>query len=99
MPDDIEELLENVEEEFGMVISDFSALSSSSPNELVEYIIRHMPPPGEMMGEDEQLEHVESVLGELMIRTFGISRYDADRPIAEIVAASVPPASAPDSDG
>jgi hypothetical protein len=89
MADDIEELLENVEEEFGIVIPDPSALSTSSPNELVEYILRNMPAPGETVGEDEQLEYVESVLGELMIRTYGISRYDADLPIAEIVAASV----------
>jgi hypothetical protein len=87
MDDGVEELLENVEEEFGVVVPDHEAAAELSPNELVEFLIRAMPAPSESMSEDEQLEHIESVLGEVMVRSLGITRYDADMPIGEIAAA------------
>jgi hypothetical protein len=88
MHEGVEDLLASVEEEFGVAISDYGRVSVMTPNELVEYLISRMPAPSESMGEDEQMEHIEAVLGELMARTVGITRYDADRPIEEIVAAA-----------
>jgi hypothetical protein len=81
---DLGEFFASVEEEFGVDIDSASA-PHMSPVELCDYVVEHMPEPGERMDEDERRDYVDSVLGELMAQVLGITRYDEQSPYAQIV--------------
>lgn len=81
---DLGEFFASVEEEFDVAIDGASA-PHMSPLELVDYIVEHMPEPGERMDDDERRDYVDSVLGELMAQVLGITRYDEATPFAQIV--------------
>lgn len=81
---DLGELFASVEEEFDVSL-DESAARYMSPRELSDYVVEHMPEPGERMDPDERRDYVDSVVGELMAQVLGITRYDEDVPFGEIV--------------
>jgi hypothetical protein len=81
---DLGEFFASVEEEFDVEIDGGSA-PHMSPRELGDYIVEHMPEPGERMDEDERRDYTDSIIGELMAQVLGITRYDEDMPFAQIV--------------
>lgn len=81
---DLGEFFAGVEEEFDVAI-DAGSAPHMSPRELRDYIVEHMPEPGERMDDDERRDYIESVLGELMAQVLGITRYDEELPFAQIV--------------
>jgi len=84
---DLGELWASVEEEFDVEL-EASAARHMSARELVEFIVENMPEPGEHMDEDDRREYVDSVLGELMAQTLGITRYDPDMAFHQLIRAS-----------
>ena len=81
---DLGELFASIQEEFDVDLEEATA-RYMSPRELVEYVVEHMPEPGERMDEEERRDYVDSVLGELMAQVLGITRYDEDTPFGELV--------------
>ena len=103
MPVDLSALITSVEDEFGVEIDNADAAEVTTPRELAQYIVEgraedpgplaryiveNMPEPGEHMDEDERIEYVESVLGELIAQVLGITRYDEESTFGEILQRS-----------
>ena len=88
MPVDLSALITSVEDEFGVEINNADAAEVTTPRELAQYIVENMPEPGEHMDEDERIDYVESVLGELIAQVLGITRYDEESTFGEILQRS-----------
>ena len=71
----LDEFFANVEEEFGISIDDAEQLDT--PGAVIEYVVSSTTPQ-DGMDEEEHREHVAGVVGELMARTLGITRYRDD---------------------
>jgi hypothetical protein len=71
----LDEFFAAVEEEFGVAAGDEAFLET--PGAVVEFIIDNTTPP-DGMNDEEHRDHVAGVLGEIMARTLGVTRYDAD---------------------
>jgi len=71
----LDEFFANVEEEFGISIEDAEQLDT--PGAVIEYVVSSTTPQ-DGMDEEEHREHVAGVVGELMARTLGITRYRND---------------------
>jgi hypothetical protein len=71
----LDEFFSNVEEEFGISIEDAEQLDT--PGAVIEYVVSSTTPQ-DGMDEEEHREHVAGVVGELMARTLGITRYRDD---------------------
>lgn len=71
----LDEFLASVEEEFGVSIEDPEQLDT--PGAVIDYVASETSPP-DGMNEDEHRDHIASVVGELMARTLGITRYRED---------------------
>jgi hypothetical protein len=71
----LDEFFANVEEEFGISIEDAEQLDT--PGAVIEYVVSSTTPQ-DGMDEEEHRDHVAGVVGELMARTLGITRYRND---------------------
>lgn len=71
----LDEFFANVEEEFGISIEDAEQLDT--PGAVIEYVVSSTTPQ-DGMDDDEHREHVAGVVGELMARALGITRYRDD---------------------
>jgi hypothetical protein len=71
----LDEFFASVEEEFGVDIEDAEQLDT--PGAVIEFV-SGATDPADGMDEDEHRDHVASVVGELMARTLGITRYRED---------------------
>ena len=63
-----------VEEEFGIPIGDADDLYLETPGAVIDFVSDNTR-PSDGMSEDEHREHVAGVIGEIMARTLGITRY------------------------
>lgn len=71
----LDEFFAGVEEEFVVDIDDRDLLDT--PGAVIEYIVAETT-PADGMTEEEHRDHVAAVVGELMARTLGITRYGED---------------------
>lgn len=71
----LDEFFASVEEEFGVGIDDPEQLDT--PGAVIDYVAGETP-PADGMDDDEHRDHIASVIGELMARTLGITRYRED---------------------
>jgi hypothetical protein len=72
----IDEFLAEVEEEFAVDI-DGRRDMFDTPGAVIDYVVAETS-PADGMDDDEHRDHVASVIGELMARTLGITRYRED---------------------
>jgi len=71
----LNEFFAAVEDEFGVAAGDEEFLET--PGAVVDFIVDNTRPPDGMNGEEHR-DHVAGVLGEIMARTLGITRYTED---------------------
>lgn len=71
----LDEFFASVEEEFGVSIEDAEQLDT--PGAVIDYIVSETEPQ-DGMDDEEYRDHVASVVGELMARTIGVTRYRED---------------------
>ncbi len=72
----LDEFLAEVEEEFG-VDTDGQRIMFDTPGAVIDYVVAETSPT-DGMDDEEHRDHVASVIGELMARTLGITRYRED---------------------
>jgi hypothetical protein len=72
----MDEYFAEVEEEFGVDI-DVQRDLFDTPGAVIDYVVAETS-PADGMDDDEHRDHVASVVGELMARTLGITRYRED---------------------
>jgi DNA-directed RNA polymerase sigma subunit (sigma70/sigma32) len=71
----LDEFYASVEEEFGVAIEDPEQLDT--PGAVIDFL-ESATSPQDGMDEAEHREHIASIVGELMARTLGITRYRED---------------------
>ena len=71
----LNEFFAAVEDEFGVAAGDEEFLET--PGAVIDFIVDNTTPPDGMDGEEHR-EHVAGVLGEIMARTLGVTRYTED---------------------
>lgn len=71
----LEEFFAAVEEEFGVPMGDGDAGFLETPGAVIDFVVENTE-PSDHMSEDEHREYVAGVVGEIMARTLGITRYD-----------------------
>ena len=72
----LDEFLAEVEDEFG-VSTDGQHDIFDTPGAVIDYVVSETS-PSDGMTDEEHRDHVASVIGELMARTLGITRYRED---------------------
>lgn len=77
----LDEFFANVEEEFGVSIEDAEQLDT--PRALIDYIASATSAQ-DGMDDDEYRDHIAGVVGELMARTLGVTRYREDWRFADM---------------
>ncbi len=70
----LDEFFAAVEEEFDVRIRDASNGFLETPGEVIDFVVDNTTPT-DGMDADEHREHVAGVVGEIMARTIGITRY------------------------
>jgi hypothetical protein len=71
----LDEFFAGIEEEFGVSIEDAEHLTT--PGAVIDYVASETTPQ-DGMDEEEHRDHVAAIVGELMARTLGITRYRED---------------------
>lgn len=71
----LDEFFASVEEEFGVSIDDTDQLDT--PGAVIDYVAAETT-PADGMDDEEHRDHVAAIVGELMARTLGITRYRED---------------------
>ncbi len=70
----LEEFFAAVEEEFGVPMGDGDASFLETPGAVIDFVVDNTQ-PSDGMSDDEHREYVSSVIGEIMARTLGVTRY------------------------
>lgn len=73
----LDELFGDIEEEFGVAISPTGRGALGTPGDVIDFLVDTTPPP-DAMSAPEYRDHVAAVLGELMARALGVTRYRED---------------------
>jgi hypothetical protein len=73
----LEEFFAAVEEEFGVPVGDAEDGFLETPGQVIDFVVDNSRPT-DGMTDDEYREHVAGVLGEIMARTLGVTRYSED---------------------
>jgi hypothetical protein len=73
----LEEFFAAVEEEFGVPVGDAEPGFLETPGQVIDFVVENSQPTDGMTA-DEHREHVAGVLGEIMARTLGVTRYSED---------------------
>jgi hypothetical protein len=68
------EFFSAIEEEFGVEVGDADDFFLETPGAVIDYIVENSSPTDGMDAE-EYREHVAGVVGEIMARTLGVTRY------------------------
>jgi len=71
----LHEFFAAIEDEFGVAAGDEEFLET--PGAVIDFIVENTSPP-DGMNDEEHRDHVAGVLGEIMARTLGITRYGED---------------------
>ena len=70
----LDEFFAAVEEEFGVSIGEADDAFLETPGEVIDFIVDNSEPTDGMDAE-EYRDHIAGVIGEIMARTLGITRY------------------------
>ena len=70
----LHEFFSAVEEEFGVPIGDADDFYLETPGDVIDFIVENSS-PNDGMDAAEHRDHVAGVVGEIMARTLGITRY------------------------
>lgn len=73
----LEEFFAAVEEEFGVSVGDAEDGFLETPGQVIDFVVDNTE-PSDGMTADEHRDHVAGVLGEIMARTLGVTRYSED---------------------
>ena len=72
----LDEFFASVEEEFDVPITDDASMLET-PGAVIDYIVDNTS-PSDGMDDDDYRDHVAGVVGEIMARTLGVTRYTED---------------------
>lgn len=70
----LDEFFAAIEEEFGVPIGEANDAYLETPGSVIDYIVENSE-ASDGMDADEHREHVAGVVGEIMARTLGVTRY------------------------
>lgn len=70
----LEEFFAAVEEEFGVPMGDGDASFLETPGAVIDFVVDNTR-PSDGMSDDEHRDYVSGVIGEIMARTLGVTRY------------------------
>lgn len=70
----LEEFFAAIEEEFGVPVGDADEGYLETPGAVIDFIVDNTSPT-DGMDDEEYRDHVAGVVGEIMARTLGITRY------------------------
>jgi len=70
----LDEFFAAVEEEFGVPMGDAGEGFLETPGAVIDFVVDNTEPT-DGMDADEHREHVAGVIGEIMARTLGVTRY------------------------
>jgi hypothetical protein len=70
----LEEFFAAIEEEFGVPVGDAESSFMETPGQVIDFVVDNTE-PADGMTADEHREHIAGVLGEIMARTLGVTRY------------------------
>ena len=80
----LEEFFAAVEEEFGVAVGDTADQLLGTPGQVIDFIVDNTE-PSDGLAPDEYRDHVAGVVGEIMARTLGVTRYsEASRFIQDL---------------
>lgn len=70
----LDEFFSAVEDEFGVAVGDSDEGYLETPGAVIDFVVDNSSPT-DGMTPDEYREHVAAVVGEMMARTLGVTRY------------------------
>jgi hypothetical protein len=70
----LNEFFAGVEDEFGVPIGEADDAFLETPGAVIDFVVENTE-PSDGMDAEEHREHVAGVIGEIMARTLGITRY------------------------
>lgn len=70
----LDEFFAAVEDEFAVPVGDADEGYLETPGAVIDYVVENSKPT-DGMTDDEYRDHVAGVVGEIMARTLGITRY------------------------
>jgi hypothetical protein len=73
----LQEFFAAVDEEFGVPVGDADDAFLETPGAVIDFVVENSSPT-DGMTEEEHRDHVAGVVGEIMARTLGITRYSED---------------------
>ena len=73
----LDEFFAAVEEEFGVAVGDADDGYLETPGAVIDFVVDNTSPT-DGMTDDEYRDHVAGVVGEIMARTLGVTRYGED---------------------
>ena len=73
----LEEFFAAVEDEFGVPVGDVAGDFLQTPGAVIDFVVDNTS-PSDGMTADEYRDHVAGVVGEIMARTLGVTRYSED---------------------
>lgn len=71
----LKEFFAAIEEEFGVSAGYADETTLQTPGDVIDFVVEHTEPVDDMDAE-EYRDHVAGVVGEIMARTLGLTRYD-----------------------
>ncbi len=71
----LKEFFAAIEEEFGVAAGDSDDIVLQTPGDVIDFVVENTEPT-DGMADDEYRDHVAGVVGEIMARTLGVTRYD-----------------------
>ena len=70
----LHEFFSAIEEEFGVPIGDADDAYLETPGDVIDFVVENSS-PSDGMDSSEYRDHVAGVVGEIMARTLGVTRY------------------------
>jgi phytoene/squalene synthetase len=70
----LDEFFAAVEEEFGVPVGDPADQFLETPGQVIDFVVDNTD-PSDGLAPDEYRDHVAGVVGEIMARTLGVTRY------------------------
>jgi hypothetical protein len=70
----LDEFFSGVEEEFGVPVGEADDAYLETPGAVIDFVVENSS-PSDGMTDEEYRDHVAGVVGEIMARTLGVTRY------------------------
>ena len=80
----MDEFFAELQEEFGVSVDGRRDIFDT-PGDVIDYVVSETS-PADGMDDEEHRDHIASVIGELMARTLGITRYREDSRFQDLKA-------------